>query len=66
MILSLGLTAAPQISSQPANNLDYSSAKNARKETWESVGFHPAGARDRLPNRLSLFEFSEFSAVKLF
>ncbi len=32
MILSLGLTAAPQISSQPANNFDYCSAEKRRGE----------------------------------
>jgi hypothetical protein len=42
------------------------STKNAKAGTWKSVGFHPAGERLRLPNRLSLFAFSAFSAVKLF
>jgi hypothetical protein len=49
-------------SSQPANNCDYCTAK---KGTWESFDIHPTGGRVCLRNRLALFEFSAFSAVKL-
>jgi hypothetical protein len=52
----------PENSSWPTTK----SAKNARKGTWERDGLHPPGDRVRLPNRLFLFEFFAFFAVKLF
>ena len=42
-----------------------SQPQETRKGTWESAGLHPTCERARLPNRLSSFEFSAFSAVKL-